>query len=135
MLILRPRVVSFGTALWEGVASVVVDREASRLVVEHDDAGPHALFADAPEQVTRVKLVQELGQEELGSPRPGQVETLAFSTAPGASDARCTRVVALCCVESVTHEVSIKRGTVRTITLIALSPDGVIDPITLEPTE
>lgn len=135
MLILQPRAVSFGAALWEGVALVVVDREASRLAIEHDDAGPHALFADAPEQVTRVKLVQELGQEELGSPRPGEIDTLAFSTAPGASDARRTRVVALCCVESVTHEVSTKRGTIRTITLIALSPDGQSDPITLEPAD
>lgn len=135
MLILHPRTVAFGTALWEGVGVVVVDREAPRMVIEHDDAGPHALFADAPEQVTRVKLVQELGHEELGAPRPGQIEALTFYTAPGASDARRTRVVALCCVESVTHEVSIKRGTLRTVTLIALSPDGVIDPITLEPAD
>lgn len=135
MLILHPRTVSFGTSLWEGVSVVTVDREASRLAIEHDDAGPHALFVDAPEQVTRLKLVQELGREELGSPKPGEVETLTLYTAPSASDARRTRVVALCCVESVTHEVSTKRGTFRTITLIALSPDGETDPITLEPTD
>jgi len=132
MLLLSPRTVTFAATLWPNVALVAIDRAASRPLLDYTDAGPHPTFADAPEQVTRIRIVQELASEDLGSPRPGELGTLELFTSPTATNRPRTRLSAIACVESVTHEVSLKRGTLRTITLVALSPDGAADPITTE---
>lgn len=132
MLLLNPRTVLFGASTWTEVASVSVDRVATRLALDHGDGGPHPVFADVPEQVTRIKVVQELASDDLGAPRPGELSTLALTTSPTNADGPRTRLEAIACVESVTHEVSLKRGTLRTVTLVAISPDGSTDPITTE---
>lgn len=132
MLLLSPRTVTFGATLWSNVALVAIDREASRPLLDYTDRGPHPTFADAPEQTTRIKVVQELASEDLGSPRPGETALLELFTSPTATNRPRTRLTTSACVESVTHEVSLKRGTLRTITLVALSSDGALDPITTE---
>ncbi|QYK47540.1 MAG: hypothetical protein KF838_12200 [Phycisphaeraceae bacterium] len=135
MLLLSPRTVSFGDSTWANVALVTIDREASRSVIAYTDTGPHPTFVDAPEQVTRIKIVQELASEDLGAPRPGEVGMFELFTSPTSTNRPRTRLAAEACVESVTHEVSLKRGAVRTITLIALSTDGATDPIATEPSD
>lgn len=132
MLLLSPRVVSFGGLEWTHVALVAIDRETERAALEFGDLGPHPVFADAPEQTTRIKVVQELSSEDLGSPRPGEVGALVLHTSPTATNRPRMRLSATACVESVAHEVSLKRGTLRTIVLVALSVDGAADPITTE---
>lgn len=132
MLLLSPRTVTFGTSTWLNVALVAVDRATSRAALDFTDLGPHPTFADSPEQTTRIRIVQELAGDDLGSPRPGEVATLELFTSPTATNRPRMRFSADACVESVTHEVSLKRGTLRTIVLIALSPDGEMDPITTE---
>lgn len=132
MLLLSPRTVAFGMSQWVNVSLVAIDRETARPALEFSDAGPHPVFADAPEQTTRIKVVQELAGDDLGAPRPGETGTLELFTAPTATNRPRMRFRAEACVESVTHEVSLKRGTLRTITLIAISSDGAADPITTE---
>lgn len=132
MLLLAPRTVSFGEVVWQNVTLVAIDRETSRAALDFGDLGPHPVFADAPEQTTRLRVIQELGADDLGAPRPGEIGTVTLFTSPTATSRPRMKLSVLACVESVTHEVSLKRGTHRTITLLALSPDGASDPITTE---
>lgn len=132
MLLLSPRTVMFGETSWQNVTLVAIDRLTTRAALDYSDFGPHPIFADAPEQTTRIKVIQELGADDLGAPRPGETGTLTLFTSPTATNRPRTKLSTLASVESVTHEVSLKRGTHRTITLIALSPDGATDPITTE---
>jgi hypothetical protein len=129
VLLLNPRVVKFGGASWEGVAAVVIDRSAARLAEEWGDSGPYATFADVPEQRVRVRVVQELSGDDVGSPRPGDEGTLEFFTSPARSDGGRRRVSIACVVLGVEHEVSLKKGALRTVTLAAVSSDGAADPV------
>lgn len=118
-----------------GVASAAVDRRATRLAVERADLGPHVVFADAPEQRVTITIERSLD----GSPEeewtlaqalhPGAMGDLAVRSAPGAGDAggRIARVMAV--VLSVVHTLSGRRGAVQAIRLLAVSPDGVADPV------
>ena len=130
MLLLNPRVVKFGDAVWDNVAAVAIDRRAHKTVEEWSDEGPYATVADVPEQRVRMTVVQELTREDVGGPRPGESALLSLCTSAGADSGR-KRVAATCVVLDVSHEVSIKKGAVRTITLAAVSTDGAADPITI----
>jgi hypothetical protein len=129
MLILNPNRVRFGSLRLERVLAVAID-SSSREVVEHSDLGPHAVFADAPERRTRVKLVQELTSTDLAAPLPGDAGELSFFAAPGSSEARRVQVSAQCVVLRVEHD--IRRTPTRTITLTALSSDGQADPVAVD---
>lgn len=132
MLILNPRAVRFGGAVWEEVAAVVVDRQAKRAVTEWSDLGPQAVLVDAPEQLVTVRVVQRVARDDIGTPVPGESGELTFATAPAGGDTPRRRVVVQCVVTDVTHELSIKNGAVRTVKLIAVSSDGVADPVSVE---
>ncbi|MEX2218349.1 MAG: hypothetical protein WD749_06270 [Phycisphaerales bacterium] len=131
MLILNPRTVRFGQALWQGIAAVAIDRSPTRLVEEWSDGGPHAVLADVPEQRTRIVITQEIGSDDLGPPIPGDQATLSLCASPTASDAARRRLTTTAVVLRVEHEVSLKAGAIRTITLAAISEDGATDPITV----
>lgn len=132
MLILNPREVTFGGEVWEDVSAVVVDRQARRAVTEWSDLGPQVVLADAPEQLVTVRVVQQVARDDVGSPVPGASEALTFCTSPAGGDTPRRRVVAQCVVMDVTHELSVKNGAVRTVKLVAVSGDGVADPVTIE---
>jgi hypothetical protein len=131
MLILNPRTVRFGAAAWDGIASVAIDRQPQRLAEEWSDGGPYAVFADVPEQRTRITVVQELSQSDLATPRPGEQAVVSFCTAPAAGDTNRRRLSATAVVLEAKHELSLTRGALRTITLAAISADGAADPITV----
>jgi hypothetical protein len=131
VLVLNPRSVSFGSATWEGVSSIVVDRQAARTLEELGDNGPYPVLVDVPEQRVRVKVVQEFTRDEMSAPAPGEQATLQFVTAPGASTAGLRRVTLTAIVIGVEHEVSLKRGATRTIELAAISSDGRTDPVSI----
>lgn len=131
MLVLNPQIVRFGSAAWEGVVAVVVDRAAQRLIEEWDDAGPYATLVDVPEQRVRVRVVQEVARDEVHVPRPGDLGTLVFYTAPAGSEAGRRKVSVLAVVIGVEHEVSRRRGALRTVTLAGVSATGAADPITV----
>ena len=132
MLILNPRAVRFGGAEWEDVSAVVVDRQAKRTVTEWSDLGPQVVLVDAPEQLVTVRVVQQVAGDDIGTPVPGESGELGFATAPAGGDTPRRRVVAQCVVTDVTHELSIKNGAVRTVKLVAVSSDGIADPVTVE---
>lgn len=137
MLWLQPeRVELLGESL-DGVAAVVVDRRAARLVVEWSDLGAHAVFCDAPEQRVTVRVVRRVsgrpgeswGAGIGGAPTPGAMGALEFTASAGAGDASRRRVSASVVVTGVEHELREGKGATQTITCVAVSADGEADPI------
>lgn len=132
MLIVDPREVVYGGVTWAGVTSVAVERKASRSFAEYGGSGPHAVLADVPEQRVEVTVVQELADDDMDAPVPGWEGELEFETASNASDAGRRRVSMRAVVLGVRYAVSRKSGSSRTVELLAVSADGVADPVTVE---
>jgi len=133
MLVLSPRLVRFGAQEWSGVSSVVIDRRVTRAVVEFSDQGPHVAFADAAEVEVRVKVTQTVDEASADGPEAGAQAALSFVSAPGRTGAHRRKVSCSCVVLGVAHEVSERRAGVRTIELVAVSPDGgATEPVTVE---
>jgi hypothetical protein len=135
MLILNPRSVAFGTASWENVRLVSIERRAHREVVEWSDAGPYVVMMDVPEQRVDLTVEMELTRDDLAAPRPGDQATLTLFTSPTASDAGRRKVSATCVVVRVEHEVSTRIGATRRVRLIAVSGTGAADPVTVTDAE
>lgn len=129
MLVLNPREVTFDGESWEDVSAVTVDREAARTIESWSDLGPHLAFADVPERRVVIRVVQVLDSDSLLSVAPGDAGELSFYASHGATDSGRKRVEADVVVTKVQHEVSQKRGAVRTVTCVAVSSDGAVDPI------
>lgn len=129
MLLLHPRLVRFGPASWDHITAVAIDRSAHRTVEDWTDLGPYAAHADVPEQSVRIRITQELEEGDPGSPRPGEQATLTLCTAPTLGDAGRRRLTATAVILDVAHDLALKRGALRVITLAAISPDGSTDPI------
>ncbi|GJM19277.1 MAG: hypothetical protein DHS20C14_14900 [Phycisphaeraceae bacterium] len=132
MLLLNPRKVTFGEVTWGNVASVAIGRSAHRMLVEWSDSGPHAVLADVSEQRVRVEVVQELLGEDMDTPKPGESGALAFTTAPTSTDLPSRELTMTAVVESVSYEVSLRRGSVRRVVLVATSIDGGTDPVAVD---
>ncbi len=132
MLLLNPRRVTFGSNTWGNVASVAIGRSAHRMLTEWSDAGPHVVLADVSEQRVRVEVVQELLGEDMDTPRPGESGELSFTTAPTSTDNPSREITMTAVVESVGYEVSLKRGSVRRVVLVATSSDGSVDPVSVD---
>ena len=132
MLYLHPREVTFGGVTWSNVASVAIERAAARSFVEAGGVGPHAVIADVPEQRVGVTVVQELLADDMDAPVPGWQGTLAFETALNSSGAGRRRVSMAAVVLGVSYRVSRRSGSARTVELVAVSGDGVADPVTVE---
>jgi hypothetical protein len=130
MLILNPNRVKFGSLRFHSVLAVAIDRSASRELVEHSDLGPHAVFSDAPQQRTRIRVVQELTGTDLAEPGPGDSGELSFFASVGSSEARRVEVSAQCVVLRVEHD--LRRTPTRTMTFEAVSADGQAEPIAIE---
>ena len=131
MLVLNPKRVSFDGDIWGNVASVEVNRFGEKIAVEYGDDGPHAVFADVPEQKVNVKVVQELLSDDIDEPVPGVSASLTFETAANSSGAQRKRVAFDAVVTGVQYSVSVRGGASRTVWLVALSSDGVDDPISV----
>lgn len=135
-MMLTPTTVTFGSLTLDAIAAVTVDRLAVREAVEFGDLGPHVAFADIPEQRTLVTLTRRLDRPDLTALRPGDQAELTLTAAAGASDAARTRLTATCVVHTVRHQLNTttpKPTALQTITLLAISPNGASDPITLTP--
>jgi len=129
MLAINPARVTFGAQGWPDVALIAIDRSATRLTPEWTDHGPHIAFVDAPEQRVDVKIVRAV-TGDLDSPRPGQSAPVSFFASPAGTDAGRVRVSFTGVVVGVRHEISAK-GATRTVQLLAVSPDGAADPVTI----
>jgi hypothetical protein len=135
MLLLNPRRVTFADETWEDVVAVSIDRAAAEEALEWGDLGPHVVFADVPRQRVTIRVVQELSRDDLGAPRPAEEGEISFFTSPATSDAWRRKVSARAVVMSVSHEVSLRRASTRTVTLVAVSEDGSADPVSVTPAE
>ena len=131
MLLLNPRTVRFGSATWDNIAAAVIDRAPHKTTEDWSDTGPYATLADVPEQRVRITITQELARDDIGSPRPGEQATLTLYTSPALADAGRKKVSCTAVILAVLHELSLKKGAVRTIQLAAISADGAADPITI----
>jgi len=129
MLVLSPRMVRFGGKTWANVSLVAVDRVATRTGVEWGDRGPHVVFADVAEQRVNARVVVELDADDVGSPVPGDAGLLSFYTSLSGSESGRVRVSMQAVVTGVSHELSLKRGVVRTVDLVGVSSDGAADPV------
>lgn len=140
MLFVQPREVMFGSQKWEDVTAVTVDRVATRVVREWDDTGPHLRFADVPDRMVTVRVVQHLGRGDMGAPTLGTESTLTFVTAPTAGDVGRRRVTVTGVITRVTH--AVRQGgsgrfgsggpgvsATRTIMLVATSVNGSVEPV------
>lgn len=133
MLLLNPRSVTFGSATWGGVTSVVIDRDGSRVIADQGDEGPYTVYADVSEQTVRVRVVQELAGDDLDDPIPGEQAALSFTTAPNSGSQSATTVSMTAVVTDVKYEIG-RRGTPsRSVSLIAVSSDGLTDPVVVTP--
>lgn len=133
MIWLDPKGVTLGGSTLGGVAAITVDRVASRFVTEHSDAGPHVVFADAPEQRVTVRIARAVDADGAGVHRPGDVAALAFRVGPSASDAHVREVAMQVVIESVENRVDRKGGATQSIVCVAVSSDGVADPVAETP--
>lgn len=131
MLFLNPRSVFFGQRRWDGVATISVERAATRLVVERPDGGSYPVFVDVAEQSVAIRVAQRVEGHDADPPRCGEEATLAFVTGPTDSQARPGRVSAMAVVRRVAYEFSRSRGISRVVTLAAVSPDGHSDPVSV----
>lgn len=132
MLIIDPREVVFGASTWAGVTSVSIERRAAKSFAEYAGTGPHVVLADVPEQRVEVTVVQELLSDDMDAPVPGWTGGLSFETALNGSQAGRTRISMQAVVLGVRYSASRKSGSVRTVELLAVSPDGAADPVTVE---
>jgi hypothetical protein len=132
MLLLNPRFVKFGSALWENVTAVAIDRQPQRIVEAFGDNGPYAVLVDVPEQRIRIRVRQEAVRHGLNAPLPGDEAQLLCHASPTVGDAGPRRrIAATAVVLAVEHEISLHKGAIRTITLAAVSATGASDPITI----
>jgi hypothetical protein len=131
-MLLHPDTVTFGDLALDHVLAVAIDRAAARLVADHGDLGPHVAFADVPEQRVTLTLTRRPARPEVINPRPGDQAGLAFTAAAGAADAARVRITATCVLREVRHDLTASGSPRQTITFIAVSPDGLQDPVTIE---
>ena len=131
MLILHPREVTFLAVPWKQVTSIIIDRTAQRVLIEHADTGPFPVFADVPEQRITVRVTMDIGEDTLAAPGLGTLGTLEFATAPTGPRVARHQVSMQAVVTSVTHEVSLRKGAVRTVELTVVAPAGNVDPVTV----
>lgn len=132
MLILHPTDVTLLGAPLPGVESIAVSREAARFVTERTDAGPHSVFADAPEQAVEITVLRAIEGPQPAGPIPGQQGTLVFTGALSGADGPARRVSATVVVRSARIELSRRKGAAQRLELVALSTDGAADPIAIQ---
>lgn len=113
------------------VSVIAIDRRADKLVVERAGAGPHAVFVDAPEQSTLIRVRRAVAPGEAPIPglRPGALVGFFVRLAPSAGDAGGRTIAAQAVVRAVEHDLGGRAGAEQTISLVAVSTDGAADPI------
>jgi len=132
MLFLNPPSLSLLSTTYSNIESVSIDRLAHRELTDYSDSGPYAVFADIPESKVEIAITQRLdsgNDQSLTGPKPGQQGTLELTTSPNASQAQRKKLTAQVVIRSVRYDLTAKPK--RTISLVAISPDGAADPIVL----
>lgn len=123
MLILNPSTVAFGSATFDDVQSIAVQRSCAKVVEAWGDEGPYCTFADAPEVRVEIVVVQVVGESVAEPAQPGEQAELSAVFSPNLSQARRLRLTAAAIVKSVAYAVAPK-GALRTTTFLAVSGEG-----------
>lgn len=132
MLFLNPANLTLLSTTYSNIESVSIDRLAHKEITEYSDAGPFAVFADIPESKVEIAITQRLDtgpDQSLTGPKPGQQGTLELITSPNSSQAQRKKLTTQVVIRAVRYDLATKPK--RTISLVAISPDGATDPITL----
>ncbi len=129
MLIVNPDEVVFAGRSLDEVRQVVIDRRAAREIVEFGDLGAHAVFCDVPEVRVEVRIRRELLRDAPSGPAPGELGELRIRTAPTGGDAIGDTIVCQAVVTRITHDLRAAGGAVQTLVLLAISADGIADPV------
>lgn len=135
MLVLNPQSVKLLGQPVERVRRVAVHRTPGRTILEWGNLGPHATFADVPEQRVEIELVADLERGSLDGPTPGDDGTLELFTSPTAGSGGRRRVEASVVVTAVHDEVEPGGKAQRRVKMAALSSDGLEDPIDISNAE
>lgn len=133
MLILNPDEVTFAGEPWPEVVAVVVERAAEKSILEWSDLGPHAVYADVPEERMTIRITRLLSTSVFELPGPGALGEVVFFASMGTSDARRRRVRAVCVIERIAYQFVQKSGATQIVTLVAVSGAGNVSPVTIEP--
>jgi len=115
--------------VWGDVTRVSIDRLAVQTVDEWDDLGSNLVFVDVVRHRALIRVSQEIEGDDFDGPIPGDMDVFSFVSSAG-SDAGLKTVSASAVVESVLNKIS-DFGSTRVITLIAVSSDGSVDPISV----
>jgi hypothetical protein len=129
MLVLHPSRVVFDGEEWRDVLALVVAREATRLVREWSDDGPHPTFVDVAEFETRLRVVTEVGSGQIEAPRVGEFATVAWQASQSGADSGRVACQLDGVVTSVTYQASKGRWR-RVVEVLGQSPTGQADPLT-----
>lgn len=141
MLLIFPRLVRFGAITLNEVYAVAFTRDASSVILEQSDEGPHPVFADTQARRATALVKQSLTREDPTDLIPGALATLTIETASAtASGARRTHSATAMLLSAQTDLKAAANGVsggsasgalaTRTLTFVLLSPDGATDPIT-----
>lgn len=139
MLIVHPEIVRLGALTIENVSSVIIERTATKLIVDWSDSGPHVVLADVPEQRVSVRIVHEPTLQEgtlSDGVRPGDLAQLSVIFATNSGHSLRRKLTAQAMVSDVKYQIQQRAGpgrdgTVRHLTCVLISPDGAVDPITI----
>ncbi len=135
MLFLNPTHVTLASSELDNVASIMLSRRAAKTVVDYDDAGPHPVFADVPEQRTEVTIRRTLTRDEDAPASLGDEADLSFTTAPGASSAQRRAIAMTLVVTAIEHTIARAGGCEQTIRAVAVASSPTTDPVTQTPLE
>lgn len=132
MIWLNPQHVTLGGVQLDEVRHVAVEEKSDALLVEFNQAGPHAAFVDVPERRTIVKVRRRvLGNENLGL-SVGSLMTLVMRTAPSGSDGSAgVELTASVVLTSVSYKVDRRDGAEQVIEGVAQSVDGATPPVSV----
>jgi hypothetical protein len=148
MVMVRPTEVTFGGVVIARPQSVRVDRHARRVVLEWDDAGPHAAMCDVSQQEARVTVRAAVFGEDVAAMDGaglalGTQGQLRAVCKPNASDAGWRTLVAQRAVlVGVRHEVAREGGRgetsagsgaigVRELEFVCVGQSGAEDPVSV----
>jgi hypothetical protein len=130
MLAIVPERVVFAGGELKGVRVVAVSRIAVRAVSEYSEEGPHCVFADAPEQRTRVTVITPLGGDDSNPPTMASSGVLEVRLARSPATVSRKEIRMLAVVTQVSYRAT-SAGADRTVEFEALSADGRTDPVTI----
>lgn len=136
MLVLNPQQVTINNARLDHVSAIAINRTADRLAIEHDDLGPFPVFADVPAQRVTVVITRDLISNDAdleNTLTPGAEVDVAFTLVPNQSAAGARALTCAIVITSVVSTLHRNGGARQTIEGLALSTDGVADPVTPAP--